>query len=189
MTLSLTNADCLRIVRDPVTGDIDSIDTSRGNLDEFEAKGWDFQVDWAWEIGPGKLRVNELLSYMDSYINNGSDYKGYTYGCIGCAYPEYKSVLGAFYNVGDWNFMGRWTHQSAMTDGNFGGEVAASNYFDASARWAVTDSLQITGIISNLTDEPPEIFPGAVFDGQYGTDTQAFRVLGRSFQVSARLRF
>ena len=53
----------------------------------------------------------------------------------------------------------------------------------------MTDSLQITGIISNLTDEPPEIFPGAVFDGQYGTDTQAFRVLGRSFQVSARLRF
>jgi outer membrane receptor protein involved in Fe transport len=75
-----------------------------------------------------------------------------------------------------------------MLAASFENELPAASFVDVSARWNVNDRIQLTGVIGNLMDErPPQITEGLF--GQANTDVQLYRVLGRTFQVKARLRF
>jgi len=196
-------AACLRVVRDPVTGQLRNVNTSVANSGLFETEGVDIQLEWSFPIGPGQLTINELYSILDSYqfdLEPGiapppGEFVGTTSAGIGGRFPEYKSVLSVSYNVGDWTLFGRWSYQPSVVSANgfasaFGGSVSPeASYFDASVRWNVTDSFTITGNIDNLMDEAPPQTPDGVFGGQGNVDPQAYRVTGRSFSISGRYRF
>jgi outer membrane receptor protein involved in Fe transport len=149
---------------------------------------------------PGRLRINELLSIIDSYEVNGTDFINSTSAAIGGALYEWKSVLSVYYTLGDWTLFGRWSYVPEICDPTFavgpetcgGGALGqndpAASYVDVSARWNITDNFQITGFIGNLFDEGPPQTPAGLFS-QANTDPQVYRVLGRTFSVSAKIRF
>lgn len=187
---------CARIVRDPVTGQVTSVNTSVANFASQETKGVDLQLEWSVPIGPGQLTVNELYSILDTWVFNGIEYAGSSSATIGSSVPDYKSVLSVTYNVGDWTLFGRWSYVPPMWSAGLGllgfdvGETPEASYFDVSARWNVTDNFTLTANIDNLMDEyPPQTMDGAFSGGQANTDPQTFRTLGRSFAVSGRYRF
>lgn len=98
-------------------------------------------------------------------------------------------MFNATYSVGDFLFNTRWSYTPKLTSGSFGNELPEASYVDFSTRWNVNDRLQLTGIIGNVFDEEaPQITEGTL-GGQANTDVQVYRVLGRTFQVQARLRF
>lgn len=183
---------CGHITRDTVTGQVSAVNTSRGNQSSLATKGYDIQLEWSLPIGPGQLTVNELYSILDSFQLNGRELAGTTTAAIGGALPDYKSVLSLTYSVGDWTLFGRWSYTPSLNDfGVFGqpttGSPAAS-YVDVSARWNLTDNFTLTAVVENVADDyPPQTIPGLF--SQANTDPQVYRVLGRSFAVSARLRF
>ena len=165
------------------------------NQASLETSGWDIQVEWSLPLGPGQLSVNELYSILDSYQFNGTEYAGGTGAGPGGALPDYKSVFSLTYTLGDWTLFGRWTYTPAMfSNGTCNAYFAcddapAASYVDLSARWNLTDNFTVTGVVSNIFDDyPPQIGEG-VLSGQGNTDPQVYRVLGRSFAVSGRLRF
>jgi outer membrane receptor protein involved in Fe transport len=182
---------CANVTRDPVTGQVFSVDTSVGNQGELATKGWDIQLEWSLPIGPGQFTANELLSLIDSYQINGSEYVGKTgIAATGAGIPDYKSVLSLTYNVGDWTFFGRWSYTPEMEDVIFlnGQKDPAASYIDASVRWNVTDNFTLTGVVNNLEDkQPPQTVTGTFL--QANTDPETYRVLGRSFFISGRYRF
>jgi len=200
---------CARVVRDPATGQIDFVNTTIANLNEWKTKGWDFQFEWTVNLEdvfgiPGRLRVNELLSLVDELSINGNNFAGTTTASIGGAIFDWKSVLSVYYQLGDWTAFMRWSYVPELCDTTFGatGTEAdcddfatgfgvrnpAASYLDASLRWNVTDNFQITGVITNLLDEePPQTISGTF--GQSNTDAQLYRLLGRSFAISAKVRF
>jgi outer membrane receptor protein involved in Fe transport len=181
-------AACAVVVRDPVTGQVDFVNTSVSNQASLETQGYDIQVEWSLPLGPGQLTVNELYSILDSFQFNGIELAGTTTAAIGGALPEYKSVLSVSYNVGDWTAFGRWTYTPSLIGGTVGEETPEASYFDASVRWNLTDSFTLTANVDNLFDEaPPQTIDG--FFSQANTDPQVYRVLGRSFAVSGRYRF
>ncbi len=151
---------------------------------------------------PGRLRINELLSIIDSYEINGTDFIGTTSASIGGALFDWKSTLSVYYTLGDWTAFARWSYVPEICDPTFAsGTTAAAcgaadfgqydpeaSYVDASVRWAVTDNFQVTGFIGNLFDETPPQTPAGLFS-QANTDPQVYRVLGRTFSISAKLRF
>jgi len=192
-------ASCDRIERLP-TGQIDYVNTFISNQAVLATSGIDFQFEWSIPIGPGQLTINELFSVLDEYIINTVDYAGTTSAGIGAAYPDYKSTLSISYNIGDWTLFGRWFHTPEVTSspingfGGIGGAPLANlspaaDYFDLSARWNVTDSFTLTGVIDNVFDEyPPQTADG--FAGQGNVDIALYpRPLGRQFAISGRYRF
>ncbi|MBX7249612.1 MAG: TonB-dependent receptor [Caulobacteraceae bacterium] len=199
-------AACNRIVRDPVTGQVFSVNTTIGNLSEIQTSGWDFQFEWTVNLEdtflpiPGRLRVNELLSLIDSYEVNGTEFIGTTSASIGGALFDWKSTLSIYYTLGDWTAFARWSYVPEICDPTFGvgpsncGDTGrgqmdpAASYIDISARWNVTDNFQVTGFIGNLFDETPPQTPAGLFS-QANTDPQVYRVLGRTFSISAKVRF
>jgi outer membrane cobalamin receptor len=183
-------ANCARIVRTPATGQVFSVNTTRGNQGSLLTEGIDVQLEWSVPIGPGQLTINELYSYLDSYQLNGVESAGTSTAAIGGALPDYKSVLSVSYNVGDWTLFGRWSYVPEMGDVVFGTAnlTPEASYYDVSARWNVTDDFTLTANIDNLMDDyPPQTFGGLFSQGN--TDPQVYRVLGRSFAISGRYRF
>src|SRR5262249_32871860 len=106
--------------------------------------------------------------------------------------------LSFTYNFGDWTAFARWSYVPEATDAFtvpgaiFPNSIASKNpaasYIDTSLRWNVTDSFTLTGVVNNLTDEqPPQTVTGTFL--QANTDPETYRVLGRSFFITGRLRF
>ena len=201
-SLSLTSAACQRVQRDTVTGQMDFVNTSRTNGGFYRTKGVDTQIDWSLNLEdygmPGRLRVNELFTYVDELNFDGDDTVGYGYSSIGGANFDWKSVLSVTYDIADWTIFARWSHTPKLKDPVFTNafddteyEMPAASYVDLSARWNVTDDFQLTAFIGNLFDKEAPQTPIGVYNGQANTDTQLYYpgLLGRTFSISARARF
>jgi iron complex outermembrane recepter protein len=199
--LNAANPDCARIVRDPATGQIVSVNTSIANLAALETDGIDVQIEYAFDLdevlkgAPGRLRTNVLYSYVDRYGfqsapgNAFGEFQGTNDGGIGGAIFDWRTVLTVNYDVNDWTFQARWSYTPELRSANFSPqELPAADYLDVSARWDVTDNFRVTVVAENVFDEQPEQIPDGYF-GQANTDTQLYRVLGRTWNVSARLKF
>ena len=191
-------ASCARVVRDTNDGQIDYVNTSRGNQGEFKTNGVDVAVEYAIDLADvglaGRLRVNELASFVDSFTFNGTEYVGTTSAGIGGATFDFKNVLSAFYDINDWTFMTRWSYLPELQDDPGFGFVSppmdpAASYVDVSARWNVTDNVALSAFVGNLFDEQAPQTIGGVVGGQGNTDPQVYRILGRTFSLNARMRF
>ncbi len=185
-----TPSSCARIVRTPATGQVFSVNTTRGNQGLYSTEGVDIQLEWSVPIGPGELTINELYSITNSLSFNGAELVGTSNAAIGGGTPDYKSVLSATYNIGDWTLFGRWSYVPEMTDGTYGTAYInpEASYFDAAVRWNVTDNFTMTANVENLMDEyPPQTVSGQ--PRQANTDVQVYRTLGRTFAISGRYRF
>jgi iron complex outermembrane recepter protein len=197
-SLSLANPDCSRFTADPATGQITAVDTSVVNLGQEETKGIDTQVNWALDLdtvgAKGRLSFNELLSWLDSFNVNGSEYKGADYGAIGGGHPEWKSVFSAQYEigtgVGDFTAFARWSHTSSMRCEAFICTFPAADYVDTSLKWDLSKHFSVIGTIDNLMDKRSPEVPDATVFGQGNTDPQVYEegILGRTFTVSAHIK-
>lgn len=192
---------CDRVRRDPVSGQIDSVDTTRTNAGYYHTQGYDLQVDWSLNLAdvglPGRVRVNELFTYVDKADFDGFDQAGYGFTQIGGAVFDWKSTTTVFYDVADWTLMGRWTYLPELEDYWFGGNYLTDEptmqphaaYLDLSARWNITDDVALTAFVGNVFDKGPEIYASGAYAGQANTDVQVHRVLGRTFSINVRTRF
>ncbi len=190
-------ASCARVVRDTGTGQIDYVNTSRGNQGTFATNGVDLAIEYSIDLADvglaGRLRINELASFVDSFTFNGNEFVGTTSAGIGGATFDFKNVLTAFYDINDWTFMTRWSYLPELADDpGFGFTITpyqpAASYVDMSARWNVTDNVALSAFVGNVLDEKaPQTLNGIFSQGN--TDPQVYRVLGRTFSLNARVRF
>ncbi|RYE61951.1 MAG: TonB-dependent receptor, partial [Rhizobiaceae bacterium] len=165
-----SNADaCARITR-TADGQVDFVNTSVDNAGYQKTKGYDLQIDWSIPLEdytplPGRLRINELFTYVDSLEIDGDEYAGTGFAGIGGVVFDIKSVLSVAYDISDWTFFTRWTYIGETDDIGFGPNfidgspeyLDASSYVDMTARWDVTDMLQVTANIGNVFDELPPV--------------------------------
>ncbi len=198
-------ADCQRIVRDPATGQIFSIDTTLVNaIDALEIKGVDVQVDYEFELDeflksvPGTVGLNVLATFTEEWNSFGTDIVGTTAAGVSGAIPDLKTVTSVDYRLDDWTIQLRHNFVPGLKQdydgGDFEGTLAPDtpelSNFDVSVAWDVSDRLRLVGVINNLTDEfPPQTITGT-FD-QANTDSALYApwVIGRTFSVQARLKF
>lgn len=171
------------------------------NVSELQTKGVDiaaaylWAVPWAGGIWGDTLKVDFQLTYLDSYMLDGVEYKG-TIGSynISSSLPEYKANLRVGYDVGPvkltyaGNYIGEQDNQgniAAFEDGGYT-TVDAYWYHDVNARWSLNDTVEVFGGVKNVADEEPPVFDNAQ-DGN--TDPNSYDIIGRYFYAGATLRF
>ena len=201
-SLDVNSPFCQRIVRNPVTGQIDSINTSITNAGEFHTAGVDaslnFVVPFA-DLGigiPGRLRLQELISWVDYYKFNGTDFNGTSGGGIGGTLPEWKSTMTLAYDSDSFTAQVRWNWQSDVEDILFcnpgddcAPEIPGLSYFDLSLRKKIGDNFELTGIVQNLFNQKArKSVAGWAAEG--GVDVAYWNpvILGRSFKIAAKVK-
>ena len=124
--LSVSNQWCALFGRDATSGEITDVHQMFNNAADWETSGVDVQVDWRFDLGPGRLGVSWLVSWLDSYsvAVTGSTVpaieKTGTIGRIpfdGDSLPEWKSNLHASYAWRDLTVGASWRYIDSMTDG------------------------------------------------------------------------
>ena len=201
-SLDVNSPFCQRIVRNPVTGQIDSINTSITNAGEFHTAGVDaslnFVVPFA-DLGigiPGRLRFQELISWVDYFKFNGTDFNGTSGGGIGGTLPEWKSTMTLAYDSDSFTAQVRWNWQSDVEDILFcnpgddcAPEIPGLSYFDLSLRKKIGDNFELTGIVQNLFNQKArKSVAGWAAEG--GVDVAYYNpvILGRSFKIAAKVK-
>jgi iron complex outermembrane receptor protein len=197
---------CQRITRDPLTGQVTQINTTVLNSQEFSAKGVDASLNFVVpfsDLGigiPGRLRIQELLSWTDEIVFDGYDAAGVAFSGVGGTFPEWKSTLTVAYDSDSftaqlrWNYLGKLEEDVGLdlTDlglNNTNPTRPALSYFNLSLRKKIGDNFELTGIVDNLFNAKPKRTVGGLGD-QGGLDTTYYNPLlnGRYFRISAKVK-
>lgn len=193
---------CAFIVRDPVTGQVDFINTSITNAGVLKTTGVDvglnFTVpfsDLGLGIG-GRLRVQELLSWIDKWEFNGTDFNATSGGGIGGTIPEWKSTLTVAYDSDDFTAQMRWNYQSDVQDIAWCGagpkcspDIPGLSYFDLSLRKSIGNNFELTGIAQNIFAQKAKKSVAGVF-AEGGMDVAYWNpvILGRTFTIQGKVK-
>ncbi len=190
---------CQRIARDPLTGQVDQINTTVLNSGRFKAKGVDGAVNFVVPFADlgigigGRLRFQELLSWTDSINFDGFEAAGKSFAGVGGTFPEYKSTMTVAYDSADFTGQVRWNWTSKVEEdvGLGGGNPTrpALSYFDLSLRKRIGSNFELTGIVSNVLNAKAKVTVGG-FGDQGGVDTTYYNpvILGRYFRMSAKVK-
>jgi iron complex outermembrane recepter protein len=198
--------DCQNIFRDPATGQIDAVNTGLTNaLAPISISGYDVGIDYSFELNevfknlPGRVELDTLISFTEEYDFLGTQIAGTSTAGISGATPDWKAASTLVYRLDNWLFQIRHTYtpeiqedwQSAL---GYGGpnisKTPAVSTIDLSGRWDVRSNLTLTASVNNVLDEtPPQLVIG--FTDQANTDASIYApwVLGRTFNIAARVTF
>lgn len=169
------------------------------NVSSLSTSGIDLQLDYGFEMGAaGKMDVNLLGNFLAkwelSYLPGLPlvDYKGTVGDNVGSAYPDYKLLLNARWQLNRFGAGIRAQYLPAMKNKYASYDpfttvgTPATTYLDANVSWKPADALELRLGIENLTDELPPQYTAGV---QMNTDPSTFDVLGRRYFLRANMKF
>ncbi|HBY88542.1 MAG TPA: TonB-dependent receptor [Colwellia sp.] len=113
------------------------------------------------------------------------------------AQPQDRASLSAMFDMDEWSVTGRMTYYGEVTSASYGtpeNTWGAKSLFDVTAQWQVTDNVNISGGILNLTDEYPDEWgtngsPFTDLGFKYGWTSFPFSLAGREYYVRASYNF
>lgn len=210
-----TGAFCNLITRDQLgtlwaTPQAQIVATNQ-NLSRYKTSGMDLTLDYNRKLpGYGGINLNFVATYLkefkiEEFAGLGEYDCAGLYGPVcGTPLPEWRHKLRATWET-PWNVdvSLTWRHiDSVLLDrsssnplitGNVNPvdrELAAQNYIDLAASWAVTKNFTLRGGINNLTDRDPPLSAqvGAGF-GNGNTYPQVYDALGRRVFMSVTAKF
>jgi iron complex outermembrane recepter protein len=200
---------CELILRNPQSGAIATVDIIYTNEAAADLAGYDLQLDWATEVGPGMLTLNSIATITDHWKTRVSpaapwlDFTGTTgpndvRGVNQFAY-DYRLFTTLGYFAGDWSANLRWRHlPSIVPEGTIRTtaqyhETSSYDVFDLAGRYTFRDNWELRFGIDNLLDEePPIVNQRTVNEGytQTGvTNPTFYDVLGRRYYVGMKINF
>lgn len=200
---------CQLILRNPQSGAIATVDIIYTNEAAADLAGYDVQLDWRKDLGPGRLTVNALATVTDHWKTRVSptapwlDFTGTTgpndiRGVNQFAY-DYRLFTTVGYFAGDWSASVRWRHLPSITPE---GAIRTSAQYvdtpsydilDVSGRYTFGNNWEVRFGIDNLLDKSPPIVNQRTVDEGYTqtgvTNAAFYDVLGRRFFVGMKVNF
>jgi iron complex outermembrane receptor protein len=198
------NFYCRRFERDPVTYEVTNVLNTAVNAASMATSGYDFQVDYAVDVGPGNLRLNTVAGYMERATYKAApgvptkEFAGKAtgYGLVGntalfSLVPRWKAVADVSYVVGALFTNLRWRYVGSLEDDWIKGfRLPSRQYFDLALGYSfnsgVLRGLSLNGGITNLADQEPVIYPSYA---EANTDPSVYDVLGRRYFLRAKYKF
>jgi len=169
------------------------------NVSTLRTAGIDVQVDVPVSLGAaGKLDLNLLGNWLQkweiAYLPGlpTIDYRGTIGDCIACAFPDYKLLFNARWQLANFGaglrvqYLPAMENKYASYDSFTTVGVPSITYLDANLSWRMDDKLELRAGIENLTDETPPAYTAAI---QMNTDPSTYDVLGRRYFLRANLKF
>jgi iron complex outermembrane recepter protein len=195
-TFSVDNEFCSRFSRSSFNGEITGAAELQENIGGFRTSGIDVQVDWAADVGPGRVGVNWIASWLQKFDQQdlpGDPFleRGGTIGSqVATAFPDWKWTFSLSYDIANLDLTARWRYIDDTVDldeSTF--QLPSVSYLDFTASYtfeSMIPGLRLRGGVTNLTDKDPPNYPGAI---QSNTDPSTYDVLGRRYFVSAIYKF
>lgn len=196
-------ASCNRVIRNPITGQIDSVNTSRSNTGHLATDGVDMQLDYRLDLADiglgGVLTINDLYSILNTYsfdsdskdANPPGNAAGSVSSGIGGSFPDFKNVLSGTYTINDWTLFSRWSYVPPMDSSTFANSISpAASYVDVAVRYNATPWMSVTLTVNNVADKSAPQTMDGVFNGQGNTDPQTYDngILGRQWGLSIKTK-
>jgi len=209
-TFSPSSPYCAGINRVANDGALGNIITTYFNNGRFETDGVDTQIDWSFNLGPGRFNLNSVFTYLISLKSAelSSDPLVEYAGSLG---PQENGLdPGAFrwkmfntfgYTIGPWSASIQWQHLPSIRAGEYPKTrdtpfTGAGSYelFNLSASYTVGKSVVVRAGIDNLFDRWPPITevdkaapPGLLSGGAY--NEFLYDMNGRRFFIGATVNF
>lgn len=194
---SLDNPFCSFFERNSFNGQVTNALELQQNIGAIETSGVDVQIDWAADVGPGRLGFNWVTTWLDKFDQQdlpGDPFRelaGTIGSTIATAYPEWKWTFNLVYDIAGVGLNARWRYIDGVEDVNEDGFMLPSvSYLDLTANYGfeegALEGLSLRAGVTNATDKDPPIYPSNI---QSNTDPSTYDVLGRRYFVSARYRF
>jgi outer membrane receptor protein involved in Fe transport len=208
-TYDPNHPSCRAILRDPVSGAVATVETTYTNEAAADLAGYDLQIDWGKNVGPGRLSLNSVATITDHWKTRVSaaapwiDFTGTTgpndvRGVNQFAY-DYRLLTTLGYSAGNWSASMRWRHlPSIVPEGAIRTtaryhETPSYDIFDASGRYTFAERWELRFGIDNLFDKaPPVVNTRTLAEGftQTGiTNPSFYDVLGRRYYLGMKMRF
>lgn len=205
-TYSASNPFCGLVSRNS-DGTIDTVVAQSLNLGGYKTSGVDLQVDWRFDTSAvglndgGRINVNVLTAYLDTFkIKSlpGDPFLEYA-GTIGnsqidvnaISRPKWKTNVSADYVNGPVTVGATWRYIGKMSNAaNVGATnptavgVPSVGYVDLSARYRLSERIELWGVAANVGDKQPPVYPAVG-----STDLATYDVIGRRFTVGVKARF
>ncbi|MGP1352393.1 MAG: TonB-dependent receptor domain-containing protein [Parasphingopyxis sp.] len=210
-------AACAFIGRNPINGSLNGGGETLGlilqlsNLGEINTSGIDFRVNYTLPLNFGSLNWDLNGTWTDelTFNANPANPQNITRECVGLfsgncepITPEWAFNLRTTLSIDDiadisllWRWIDGVEYEFFSPTSAFLLESQAfddASYFDLSIRSNVSENFDVTFSVFNLLDrDPPETssFIGSSVYNSGNTYPTTYDVLGRSYQVTGRLRF
>ena len=209
-TFAIGNQFCQNLVRDTGTGQLSNGFATSQNSGGLKTSGVDVQVDWGFGLSAlpflglgdkwGALSFNFVASWLndldvrltptDPYQQNRGTITSQAYT------PVWKALLTANYAVGKFDFGVTERYLGDADDSTCIGltvactarGVPATFYTNLTARWKMTDALELRAGIDNATDQDPRFFTSGT-SSQAFSDGTTYDFIGRRYYVGLKARF
>ena len=215
-TFDVNNAYCDGINRVANDGALGNIRLTYYNNGKFETSGIDTQIDWAFNLGPGRFNFSSIFSYLDSLksaelpndpLLEYAGSLGPTQNELNAGSFEWKMLNTVGYSINRWNVSLQWQHlpsiKSATYPANHDTTIEGAPSYDLLAlmgSFAVTDDVLVRFGVENLFDEappflevnsapPPFLLAGGTFGGANASQPALYDFIGRRFYLAATVKF
>lgn len=176
------------------------------NIGLLEAEGVDLRIDYSFDAGVIGMPGEVGLSYYGGVTLVSDTTNSPTSPVIECAgvygldcgepTPEYKHAMQASWYTGPFTTSLRWRHVGAVDAdpttlafiGDLSDNIEATNYFDVTFQYDITENFATTIGITNVTDTDVPIL-GSTASEQANTWPATYDTLGRRLFVGGSLRF
>jgi iron complex outermembrane recepter protein len=198
-----TSPECSFIQRATPTSFPSAVILSPLNSQTLLTEGWDFDISYRSNVGPGNLTARLYANYLDRFVNPvlGSDnanLAGYDVGQT-TAYPHLRSTLDLDYRLGPIDlfaaeqFIGPMNLNAPIQNNiheNPG--VPAVWYTNLTLDYALPVQ-KIDGhvffTVNNLFDKQFPLIPGTIPGVNIPTALSLYDTVGRAFTVGVRVKF
>ncbi|QWC56237.1 TonB-dependent receptor [Erythrobacter sp. 3-20A1M] len=208
---------CARITRDPGTGQVTAVNTTVVNSEDgndFITAGIDGGLDVTYNAFGGQLYLSDVLTYVDKYSINGTNFTDTTSPGFGGVIPKWANtatvgwrndtITGQVRYV--WKKGAKQNYPGAFLDGlypydlndpdfaslydQFPDRIPDLHLVNLSLRWQAAENFEFTAIVDNLLDKTPPQTTTGIFE-QSNTNISFYDryALGRTYTFQARVKF
>lgn len=187
----------------PGQGSLLGVDSISSNENIFETAGFDFEVAYAQEIGPGTLSGSMVWNYLTQWDEIGIIDGDLDDNLGEILTPEHRAILRLTYVWNDWDFFWRARYWDSVKDSNTpelqnenscicadglapsANEISSYTYHDFSIGYS-RDQWRVKVGLNNAFDKEPPMLPQITQYGNTGTNTavEAYDTIGAQWFVS-----
>lgn len=166
-------------------GDLSNFTNPLTNVGKQQTSGVDFNLAYRFEALGLTWNINNDLTYLLKFEQDGIDYTNTTDGNFG-GYAKVRNNFSMQAGQGDWNitYFNRYIGETDYLAGD--AKVDSVFYHNIAANYFITDGLSLTLGVKNLTDEEPSYVANGS-DG--GTVPQVFDTIGRQIYGGVSYKF
>lgn len=188
---SLDNQFCPLLERDADTFEVTNYFEKPFNSASRNVEGVDLEASYRFGTEVGDFNLRLISTYTSKYNTNPTGFADDLIDELGeMKRPEWKHRFTTEYSYNDFSAVLSMNHRSATVTSN-DWSPKANNYndipsytvFDLTARYNLTDALQVRGGVLNMFDRNPPRLPSAYNNGE------AFDVIGQRITAGVNYKF